>query len=189
MIPDNILSSKPLPSNLLVPLRTSLLEDYEWGGVNINDSSQGLKVVIWKCFYDEDTSFICIKKIDSEEIFPILEVSSVTSLGLSFDQNMRVQLTYIENGMSKLYWYDPYISKATILEFPNCRNICLSLDDNRSTQTSVCDIIVAYQKDTKLYYRQQRDRYNIEYVLDSEVGGNLWQIGMNSGNRFQFMFK
>lgn len=190
MIPENKLSQKPLPSNLLVPLRQNLLEDYEWGGIALNDSSQGLKIVIWKCFYNENSNTICLKRVDSEEIHEILQIPNVTSIGLAFDQNMKPQICYVTNNSSRYYWYDSYITGYATLELETSKNICVSLDDNRPSQVLISDIILAYQRNNKLYFRQQRDRYQTEYILDSEnITSQLWQIGMNFGNRFQFMFK
>jgi hypothetical protein len=61
-----------------------------------------------------------------------------------------------------------------------------SLDDKRQLQVSRSDIILAYIREGALYARQQRDRFDTEYLLKSDVGGYLRRIGMNVQQRFQF---
>lgn len=189
MLPDNQLSSEPMPADFLLPMRENRLVDHEWGGVALNDSSQGLKAVIWQCFHDREISKICLKRIDSNQVFQIIDAESIKSVGLAFDQNMRPQICYVEGGITKLYWYDTNIGALTTTIFESVKNPCISLDDARIRQTATSDVIFAYQKGQQLCYRQQRDRYQTEYILAEETEGELWQIGMNSGNRFQFSFK
>ena len=188
MMPENILSSESVPAELLVPTRISTLIDYEWGGIALNDTSQGLNVVIWQCFYAD--GFICVKRTDNETVFQIIAAENVSRVGLAFDFNMRPTVCYIENGVTKLYWYNTQIASHTITTFADVLNMCISLDDSRLRQSANADIIAAYQKsDGGLYYRQQRDRFSVERLLATETAGRLWQIGMNRGNRLQFNFR
>src|SRR5690606_25942974 len=65
------------------------------------------------------------------------------------------------------------------------------LDDKRSHQISVSDIIIAYIRDNNLYARIQRDRYEIEYQLISTLDPDaiLDQIGMGTNWRLHFRLK
>jgi hypothetical protein len=42
---------------------------------------------------------------------------------------------------------------------------------------------------TSLYYRQQRDRYEVEYLLKTGLNAKLVRVGMNKGYRLQFMLE
>ena len=55
MLPDNKISSEAVPSSFLTPDRnpTNLLIDYEFGGVDIRDTSQGLNKYLWQCNYED----------------------------------------------------------------------------------------------------------------------------------------
>lgn len=184
-MPDNVLASQSIQADFLVPVKASSLEDFEWGGVALNNPLQGMRVVVWRCFYSN--GFICVKRTDSPTIYQIIEADGVSALGLAFDLNMNVAICYVENGLTKLYWYDTAIAGMTTTVFAEALNPCISLDDTRERQSSASDIIFAYQKTGGgLYYRQQRDRYLVERQLASSTLGDLRQIGMNKGNRFQY---
>ena len=65
------------------------------------------------------------------------------------------------------------------------------LDDKRQSATAQGnnDIILAYVRAGKLYYRQQRDRYEVEYLLAEEIPAKvLTRIGMSKNYRLQFEF-
>lgn len=88
-----------------------------------------------------------------------------------------------------LYWYDTLAGGSVTTEYSDAYNPTLSLDDKRMEQSATRDIIFAYLKSGNLYYRQQRDRYEIEYLLKENVSGSLIKSGMNENLRFQFEFE
>lgn len=191
MIPNNALSSSAIFSAFLVPEKAEPLVDFEWGGVDLLDPSQGLMVKIWKCFYHDD--WICIT--DNTTTHQIIQVSNVVHLSLAFDFNMHPTIAYtavsVLGRKSFLYWYDTALGAQITTEygvdylFPQ-----LSLDDHRLHQSANADIIFSYIKNNNLYYRQQRDRFTIERLLESGLSEDveLRQTGMNTKNRFQWLF-
>lgn len=188
MMPDNKLSSSTISGAFLVPDKAESLVDFEWGGIDLLDTSQGLQVKIWKCFYKDDW----IKITDDVITHDLLKVGNVKSLSLSFDFNMHATVTYVVDGIgTHLYWYDTAQSKQIITKY-GVDYLCpqLSLDDHRLHQSANADIIFAYIKNNNLYYRQQRDRFTIERLLEANINEavELKQIGMNTKNRFQFLF-
>ncbi|MCO1337134.1 hypothetical protein MO867_22680, partial [Microbulbifer sp. OS29] len=103
---------------------------------------------------------------------------------------MRPVIAYVEAGTAKLYWYDSSAGAQTTSTWPGIITPRLTLDDKRSTQTSASDVIFAYLNNGHLYYRQQRDRYEIEYRLQENVNSpGLIKIGMNRQFRLQFLLK
>lgn len=183
MLPNNAPSSQPVTAEFFTPLRNYELIDFELGGVDIQDTSQGLFVKTWKCFYENEQ----IKITNGDSVYSLISVGNVTALGLAFDFNMRPQITYAADGKTYLWWYDPSASKQITTEFgEGYISPQLSLDEHRLINSANADIIFAYIRNAKLCYRQQRDRYQIEYVLGDAKNQKLTQIGMSKNNRFQF---
>ena len=72
MLPDNMLSSAAIFGGFLVPDRINDLIDYEWGGKDLLDASEGMQVKIWTCFYEDGW----IKITDNAGLrYSILEVA------------------------------------------------------------------------------------------------------------------
>jgi hypothetical protein len=191
MIPDNSLSSTFLPAPYIPPdnrVNTKLL-DYELGGVGLNDATEGLEVQVWTLTLVIDeistvgTVYITSENGESLEAFTGI---GITEGSLAFDQNMNPFVAFMQAGEAKYWWFDTTDSsrKTTTLpagtEAPKC-----TLDDKRPTQTSTSDIIMCYTRTGNLYFRAQRDRYTVEYLLASDVTGQVLKVGMNEKLRLQ----
>lgn len=189
-LPKDKLSTRPIYGAFLVPDKADPLIDYEWGGVDLLDTSQGLSVKIWLCFYDDD--WIKIRDADAKITHNIIQVTNVKHISLAFDFNMHATVAYVVDGVgTHLYWYDTAQAKQIITKYGvDYLYPQLSLDDHRLHQSANADIIFAYIKNNNLYYRQQRDRFTIERLLEANIkeAVELKQIGMNTKNRFQFLF-
>jgi len=186
MIKNNSLSSDVVSGNFINGRFYPVSEfiDYESGGVAIQDPSKGLLYQIWSARLENDHVYISSGNTTEYSIF---SGSNITEISFTFDQNMRFTLSYVEGGDSKLYWYDSAIPGMTITNFgTSFKNPRITIDDKRATQTSNSDIIMAYIKNGNLYYRQQRDRFNTEYLLKTGVS-KLKKIGMNDKLRLQFL--
>lgn len=162
------------------------LLDYERGGVDIGDSSEGLNVKDWTGTYDSG-DFI----LEASGVSPtvVLSVPNVREFGFTFDQNMRVFLAYeLEDDTSWFYWYDTVGSDFATTQLPDgSHSLRCSIDDKRSLQSNSSDIILSYLRDSSLYFRAQRDRYETEYLLTTGLGTKIQvQSGMNNVGRFQF---
>ena len=186
MLPENRLSSRPIFGGFLVPEKADPLIDFEWGGVDLLNTSQGLSVYIWKCFYRN--GWICIENDIVQH--QLIQVEDVKHLSLAFDFNMHPTIAYSTSVSSFLSWYDTAQGKQITTEYgAEIITPQLSLDDHRLHQSNNADIIFAYVKANKLFYRQQRDRFLTEYLLAENLdGATLRQIGMTTKNRFQFVF-
>lgn len=157
---------------------------YEIGGVALSDTSHGLLSDVWKAWIDENK--IYIKRDDLDQQTLLLTDENITEVDFTFDQNMRPCVCYVSNGQAKLYWFDTQSNDYQTTTFENIQNPRLSLDDKRGFNVENSDIIFAYIKDNTLYYRQQRDRFGIEYLLKENISV-LQKIGMGKENRFLFM--
>lgn len=193
MIPLGRLSTTPVPADFQHPDSiepdTSLI-DYELGGVALNDPSQGLQVLVWTCTAAPDGN-IYLSTPGQPEIL-VFTAEGTTEVSLAFDQNMRPFIAYVQNGQAKFRWYDTVLGANRITDLGlTDRNPRCCMDDKRGNQTSLGtnDIILAYMRGDSLYYRQQRDRYEVEYLLQSGLQAKLLRIGMNKKYRLQFLLE
>ena len=186
MLPDNVLSTLVISASFQSPrdAPTRPLIDYEMGGIGISDPSKGLMVKSWRGQYI-DGDFI----LDALAVAPVTVYSrvDVSEFSFTFDQNMKPFLTFVDPTGAYYRWYDATIPGYAVVALPagSITPKC-SLDDKRAAQSSSSDIILAYVRAGTLYYRQQRDRFGVEYLLNSVIGGYLVQVGMNKIWRFQF---
>lgn len=202
MLPDQVLSSTALPQDFLNPREIAglceeppvcgdpgvhdPLDNYEVGGVDFNDSSQGLNVKLWRGQLVGDSI-----TLSADGVTPLAVVTEplITEFQFSFDQNMRPFICYVADGSMKFYWFDTQAQEpATTVLGGTVTDPRCALDDKRALQVGTSDIILAYIRTGALYFRAQRDRYTIEYPLLSGVE-RLVQVGMNRGLRFQFRIK
>ena len=159
--------------------------DFEKGGVDLSDASQGLELKTWRVWAETN-----VVKLQSEDGSPIVlfEEPGVTDLALAFDQNMRWSLAYLRYGRLTLRWYDSTVSNHVVTDFGPGRCPRMCLDDKRVGNLGNSDVVFAYLRDNGLYYRQQRDRFLIEYTLKTDLypGTRMRSIGMNRNLRLQF---
>lgn len=192
MIPVPGMSSTPVPASINggKGLTDNLLIDYETGGAGLNDSVGGLRYQIWKA---EVLNFreVWLSAPNTPQTFVFSSGYALQEISLAFDQNMRPYIAYVENGIAKFYWFNSLIGAPDILTLPlGSRNPKATMDDkfDEATNLGTNDIILAYMRGTTLYYRLQRDRYQIEYVLKTDVVGDLLKFGMGANRRLQFVF-
>lgn len=176
--PGTIIQGKALTSNLLV--------DYETGGIGLNDSSQGMLVQIWKGEV-RNSREVFVSAPNTPPTFVLSAGYALTEISIAFDQNMHPCIAFMENGLSKLYWYDTTIPGPTYITLPaGARNPKITLDDKRPLESGNSDIILAYMNGTSLYFRMQRERFTVERLLATGIDGDLLKIGMNDKLRLQF---
>lgn len=196
MLPNNALSSVPLPAPFLYPRNTVRFSqaagqfDVHYGGIAIGDASQGLSYQVWQA-YSDGTNVL----LTAPNTAPFIQLANVNPvwISLAFDQNARPFIGYVTaNGNAFYYWFDTIANAFVTSELSSggsYKRIFSALDDLRPGNTSGSDIILAYTRGGQLYIRVQRDRYGVEYDLAALPEGQLVQIGMNLKWRFQFGFQ
>ena len=191
MIPNQQLSTIAAVSDLLPPDDEELdrLESKELGGVAVSDPSQGLQVKVWTARYNGTAI-----TVEAEDVSPVAVITEpdVQEIGLAFDQNMNYAIawTQIINDelVGRLYWFDTTINAYRITDYPGTRDLRIGLDDKRPLSVAQSDVILTYIRAGNLYFRAQRDRYTIEYLLREGVTGRLKRFGMSTGLRLQWEF-
>lgn len=197
MIPNNSLSLVVEYSNYLYPDNLSITNttDYELGGIGLNDTSQGLEVQAWFLqITGTPTSNNVVISAANWPATTLFSLPSITEVSLAFDQNMNPFIAYVSQGNPFFYWFDATVPgyKHTAMPAGATSPRC-TLDDKRpiSTLLGTSDIILAYIKNNNLYFMQQRDRYTVEYVLQTNLNTYisnpyLYKVGMNDKYRLQF---
>lgn len=194
-LPSDSLSSKTLQAPLLFPdniIRQSELEDYELGGSGLQDPSQGLQVQGWRGDINLLTLDCTLTPFvtGTPTVIFTETIPAPVEFSFSFDSNMRyMSATRWADNTVKLRWYDTALPGYTITTYTGIKSMMLSLDDKREFAGSYRDVLFTYIKtDNKLYYRQQRDRFLIERLLDGNLAANLriTQFGMGRNLRMQW---
>jgi hypothetical protein len=191
MLPDTgLASSVPVKGRFLSSdhRRIERMVDWERAGVAINDASQGHNVRDWKVHVEPNTNDVVLTPEGGEPAV-LFNAHDITEIALTFDRNMRPAVAYVQEGVLKLRWYDTTIPAYSVLSFGGeARNPKLTLDDKRRVRSFESDMILAYIRDQALHYRQQRDRFEIEYTLKTGLAPDeeLVNIGMSRNWRLQF---
>lgn len=196
MIPQQVLSPTPYVANYFVPdgdPSITELYDLELGGVGLSDPSQGLQVQNWSLTVDNTLGTFTIASATQAPLV-LFTRTNPTWGRLAFDQNMKPFVAFIDQTGAHYYWWDPTIPGNTITDLPAGVSFpCCSMDDKRNIATIVGynDIILSYILNGNLYFRAQRDRYLVEYLLYTNLmqlvaSPRLWKIGMNLLFRMQF---
>lgn len=190
MIPEQRVSSTEVPQAFAfkVNRRTIPLIDYERGGIGVGDASQGLDRVLWKLVYEEPNFIVLPDEAeDTGDGIVVHSEAGVTEVSLSFDQQMRPVLSYVGADGPKIRYFDPAVPDFVILNLdPEVQNPRVSLDELRESQIAVSDVILSYVRNNNLYFRAQRDRFLVEYLLAEGVDGRLVSVGINRGGRYQW---
>ncbi len=184
MIPDNSLSSEPVPSPIIGGKANPHQEN---GGVGLGDASEGLLYQIWTGSQVGDNIYVEAPNTAATLVY---SGANISEFSFTFDQNMRITIAFVQAGVAKIYWYDSTIEDYATTAFESgARCPKVLLDDKRASQTSVSDVLLVYINGDKLYFRQQRDRYGTRYELCSGVTDyTLTKIGMGNNYRIQFIF-
>lgn len=188
MIPEDRLSTDPEPGTILGGRgqTVSAVLDYETGGIGIADSSQGLWVQVWRGRLVSGEILLDVPSNPSIPVFSLFSGTGITEFSFSFDQLMRPLVVFVQEGRSKMYWFNPITSGYGVTDYGSAViNPRLSLDDKRPTLINSSDVIFAYVKNSTLCFRLQRERFEVERTLVSGVSG-LAKLGMSDKNRLQF---
>lgn len=186
MMPENRLSSRPVPSAFIGAraLASHSRVDYEEGPIAIADVTQGLQAQRWRMRLIDSEFFW----LDAPAVPEYIAYSApgTSEISFTFDQQGRLVIAYVQNGMPKLYWYDSALPGFTVLNLPaDAVTPKILLDDKRFTQSSTADIILQYVRGGQLCMRAQNGRFLTEFVLSPGPWTGIAKMGFNRGLRLQ----
>lgn len=188
-MPQNTVSTYPVAGEYYPPddQVTSLLIDFENGGVALQDPTEGLRGYTWTCYIRDN--FVYVKREGAAEV-QMFNQANITEISFAFDQNMRVNFAYsLVDESLHIRWFDSNTNSYVTTNIGAGRNARMTLDDKRDISRGTSDVIVAYiRTDNVLCSRQQRDRYGVLYTLQTGIlpTTRLKNFGMNRNYRLQF---
>lgn len=187
MIPINgAFTVVPVTSDFLPPLDESYtpLLMRAPGGIAINNGSQGREVQFWTVSYDG--AHINVDAEMSGSGSYVLPVAGVLACCLAFDSNMAVAIGYMTASGGHLYYFDSLTGSYQTLDFPRALSCRVAVDKTNAFYSAKSDVIFAYVRDDDtVQYRQQRDRYAIDYPVGVANGETLIRVGPSVDNRLQ----
>ena len=169
-----------------------LLVDYEYGGVAIQDPSQGLLVKVWKLWVEgEDVRIAPANALGSA--VTLFSGAGITEVTLSFDNNMMPVVAYLQDESLKLRWFDLSQTPPRYVtnDFgPGIATPYLTFDDKRPQFIGESDVMLFYVRDRTVWVRLLRDRWQVEYEWADvpDHAGRILAAGMNRGLRMQLKF-
>ena len=202
MLPQDVLSTS-IQQGEILGARTRIISrtvDYEDGGIALNDTSEGNNYQVWKGRLYSGNIILFSDTTEPEIIYT---AAGITEFSFTFDQNMAPVISFVQSGVAKFRWYDSTVSDyviTTIGANTSCPKV--TLDDKRTLQSSSSDVILGYflsrtvGEDTfkDLYFRMQRDRYLVSYLLKENILADLDyveyelnKIGMGKNLRLHFV--
>lgn len=184
MIPGNIVTPILDPAAFQPPYNEAynpFIQTVQ-GGNAISDPSAGRQVKDWAVSYSGGIISVGPKL---EAVVFTLEADDVETISLAFDSNMSVVLAWKTPTGAKLYYYDTLTSTYITRVFADVTSCRVGVDDAREVNVTNSDVIFAYTLNGNLYWRQQRDRYDIERLAGATTN-LLKRMGPSVSNRLQF---
>ena len=189
MIPEQRLSTTNLAAPLLVNFpRDDPFTDFEQGGIGLQNPSQGLNVQLWKLRYNDLTGEFLLSAPNYPETSQFVRFD-VSYISLSFDSNMNPFISFTEAGVSKFWWFNTVTGQQEFQEtlISSAISPYATLDDKRPLEDLTRDNLLFYIRSGNLYFRAQRDRYLVEYLLRTGVTGEVLVAGMGTNLRLQII--
>ena len=184
MIPSNTFTPVAQPADFIVPYDRAYrpLQHYSLGGIAIGDASRGRDYQVWKVTY-MDGEF----KIQPEggAVVFSLPATNVQNVSLAFDTNMGIVLAWMSDTGGNLYYFNTDTATYTTRNFPDFTSCRVCIDDAREVNTTNSDVILGYTRAGALYWRQQRDKYNVERFI-ANTPNRLVKMGPSESRRLQF---
>lgn len=187
MLPNNAISLVPEPASYQVPdtVDNQSVQSFEYGGIAINDASQGRLYQVWRAYLDAAGAY-CAPSVAGTPVTTLVVGTGITFVSIGFDSNMAPALAYLQAGVMKFRWFNSVSSSFqtdTHADWTSCR---VSTDDKRRGNEGQSDVIVGYTRAGVCYWRQERDRYSVEYTAGPSGLRILTRLGMGVQERMQF---
>ena len=187
-LPDNTLSSTPVPGSFIGAAAQPITRavDYEDGPIALSDPVAGLDYQRWRMRILNNSQLMLSAPNTPE--YEWRSAPAITDVSIAFDQNANLYCVWVQQGVSYLYWFDTTANDFVVTNYGSTWvTPKITLDDKRATQNARSDVILTYVRDGKLYYRQQRDRFQIERLLDNGPIVGIEKFGKNDGYRLQWL--
>ena len=187
MLPHNAISTQPTYAAYQSPddIDNQSAQSFEYGGIAINDASKGRLYQVWRAYFDAAGAYVA-PSVAGTPVTTLVVGTGITYVSVGFDSNMAPALAYVQNGVFYFRWYNTSISSFQTDTHADWTSAKVSTDDKRKGEEGISDVIVAYTRAGTLYWRQERDRYTVEYTVGVSGTRTLTRLGMNVQERMQF---
>ena len=160
--------------------------DWEQAGIALNNAFEGLQYQDWTFYVDGPN--IMVKPDNGPATVVHSPGPGILELSGSFDSNMNPVVVWTGADLvTWLRWWNPQTVSYALSTLPALRSPRLTLDDKRASQTVNRDVLLFYIRGETVCYRQQRDRYQVEYQLYPLPQGyqRIGRVGMTDRLRMQ----
>jgi len=194
MNPFFIADTTPAPYNDygVPPFVPFEVKDVTIGPVDIQDTSEGLTNRFWAAYFDPTPKDLVLLDIDNNITEIILnEPDEIVNVALAFDQNANDNFAWITGtGELKIRWFDASLPGDSILSIGQAQSVTFTMDTNYYPSSIDSDILLFYIRDGAIYFRIQREKYDIEHVTPVTSGAStLFDSGTREDYRFQVRWR
>lgn len=163
-----------------------VLTDTDIGGVALNDNTQGLEVQLWTFTAVDNQVFVSAANTGGDTLLLTATAGKIEEVLGTFDQNMQPMVAYLVEAQWYYHWFDSVTHGFITSQLPVGTTSCrVAFDDRRKDQSPNSDILLFYTLNANLYFRMQRDRYQVDYLLRESVHATLLRADMSAINRMQ----
>ena len=185
---QRLLRAFKFPDNIVTD---NELEDYEMGGIALQDPSKGMEFQVWQGYWNPVDKWIYLKPDNLDDPIPIFTEPDVEEFCFTFDQNMRwAAAIRTSTNLCKFLWYDSMVKAYVTTFISNVSSVRLTLDDKRFNQIQfgVADMIITTIEGGIVRWRIQRDRFGVAYSHPGSVSprARITHFGMGENNRLQW---
>ena len=156
--------------------KISRVYDCEDGPKAIRDTSGGMAYQRWRIWIEQGRIYL---DADNQPRTLLREGVGITDVSLAFNQNADLHYTWVEEDICYLLYFDSLTNSTQVMTIGKVYTPKITLDDKRQTQTQISDVILTYIKDGYVYYRYQRDRFEVEYKASEETFTAINRFYMN----------
>lgn len=188
MLPNNQWASQAVVDDIIAPrdkAKVNPTTSSDNGPIAIQNTSKGLMAKIWTASYNSVTG--AVKLQDGTSLFTDVNLKE---LSLTFTQNGNPFIAFRSGTRIKIWWYDPLLSDYTIKDVAAGDQPFCYLDERRPEFSANSDVFLLYHRDGEIFYRLQRDRFDVEYSTGI-IGGTdivIECFGMAKNNRLQIKY-
>jgi len=153
------------------------LTAFTQGPVALGDLTQGPVSHVWRGRMvggqfrvsrqnDANTAWLAEATVSTPALAP-------EEIDWTFEQSANLVMCYEALGRVRLFWFDPTVPGFVDVDLCPGRSPRVVLDDVVDTENG--DVLLFYVRpDGRLCYRQQRDRYAVEYTGPTQPVGRAW---------------
>lgn len=161
------------------------------GGSTLNTSTSDLTERWWVTYQVGQNVVVAgqMGAVYSNELVIFQEPEQIIDISLAFDQLNRPVIAYkLLDSQVKLYWYDSVLGDQTVSDITVGSDPFVLFDYPKRPFEQFADVLLFYVKNNRVYWREQRDRYQTEREVANVSTNKLVDVYVTTDGRVQLMF-